>query len=71
MGFKARRGQRTEEHKWGGGKGRMAVMRKEECMRIEGRVDEEGGGGEREEAGGGERRTHRLREEKKVRASSK
>lgn len=53
MGFKARRGQRTEERKWGGGKGRMAVMRKEECMRIEGRVDEEGGGGEREEAGGG------------------
>lgn len=39
-------------------------------MRIEGRVDEEGWGwGER--GGGGERRTHRLREEKKVRASSK
>lgn len=58
MGFKARRGQRTEERKWGGGKGRMAAMRKEECMRIEGRVDEEGGGGEREEAGvGGEKNT--------------
>lgn len=58
MGFKARRGQRTEERKWGGGKGRMAVMRKEGTLvrgmhEDRGRVDEEGGGGEREEAGGG------------------
>lgn len=43
-GFKARRGQRTEERKSGGGKGRMAVMRKEGTL-VRGMHEDRGKGG--------------------------